>query len=191
MPKPEKAFGGARALESVSQRDFIRHAQEREYARQRGKSCLNARFDHGFPPDHGRGLDRFSDHWPRVAGAAAACASGPWSQHLRGRSRLRQSVCGLACLAGVVGPLRRQPRGQARGRCRFADGSGGRTALSLLARLRRRALDICHDTAFRPRPARCGRELHHHGCGQLGTGSRRSTTCPTGWAGSGSRWSAC
>jgi hypothetical protein len=42
-------------------------------------------------PDHGHGLGRVSGHWPCPAGVAAACASGPRSQHLCGRSQFESS----------------------------------------------------------------------------------------------------
>jgi hypothetical protein len=74
----------------------------------------------------------------------------------------------------VAGPLRRQSRRQARGRRRFADGGSSRAALPPVAPLHRRAVAIRDHTAARPCAAWRGRELHHHGCGQLGTGSRRS-----------------
>jgi hypothetical protein len=151
-------------LGSASEPDWIDHRRESG----RGKQGLaprppRKRPGHDTAANHGGGLERLSDHWPRAAGTAAACASGTWPRYLRRRPRRRQSVRCVAHLAGVVGPLRRQSRRQARGRRRFADGGSSRAALSPVAPLHRRAVAIRDHTAARPCAARRGRELHHHG----------------------------
>ncbi len=158
----------------------------------RGASALAASHrrkppGHDAAADHGRRFDCVSDHRYCAAGAAAARAPGAWSRHLRGRPRHRQPVRGVALFADVVRPIRGYAGRQTRGRRRLADCGGGRAPLSLIAPLRRCTPDVRHDTSVRPRASRCGGKLHHHGCVQLGTGSRRSgerrTSHSLGWDG--------
>ena len=80
-------------------------------------------------------------------------------------------------VARVVGAIRRLSGGQARGRRRFADGRNVRATLHYVASLQRYALAIGRHSAAWARAAGWGRELHHYGCGWLGTGSRRLPEC--------------